>query len=56
MAEVDAIDLDAADRVLLRAEQLVYRYPKQAQPALNGVSLALSRGSSLGLLGPNGSG
>jgi len=41
---------------LVAADQLVYRYPGQPQPALNGVSLRLARGQSVGLLGPNGSG
>ncbi|MEO5771497.1 MAG: ABC transporter ATP-binding protein [Burkholderiaceae bacterium] len=41
---------------LLVAENLEYRYPRQAEPALQGVSLTLARGQSLGLLGPNGSG
>jgi len=41
---------------LLIADDLRYHYPTQPEPALNGVSLTLSRGQSLGLLGPNGSG
>ncbi len=41
---------------VLAAEQLVYRYPKRLEPALNGVSLQLVRGQAVGLLGPNGSG
>ena len=53
-------ELDARTAVsrapLLAAEHIVYRYPKQAEPALQGVDLLLSRGQSLGLLGPNGSG
>jgi ABC-2 type transport system ATP-binding protein len=50
-----AADVEAG-AALLVAEGLVYRYPKQGEPALQGVSLTLSRGQSLGLLGPNGSG
>lgn len=42
--------------VLLSAEGLTYRYPGQAEPALDGVDLVLRRGQAVGLLGPNGSG
>jgi ABC-2 type transport system ATP-binding protein len=42
--------------VLVTAENISYRYPKQSDLALEGVDLTLSRGQSLGLLGPNGSG
>ena len=48
--------MTAAPAALLVADRLGYRYPKQAEPALQDVSLALSRGQSVGLLGPNGSG
>ena len=44
------------DGVLLAAEQLVYRYPLQSEPALAGVDVRLERGQAVGLLGPNGSG
>ena len=44
------------DPPVLIAQDLVYRYAGQAAPALAGVSLALARGQSVGLLGPNGSG
>ncbi|MGK2952751.1 MAG: ABC transporter ATP-binding protein [Thiobacillus sp.] len=44
------------DGLVLAAEQLVYRYPGQVEPALNGVDLRLVRGHAVGLLGPNGSG
>jgi ABC-2 type transport system ATP-binding protein len=41
---------------VLVAEQLIYRYPGQDKPALNGVNLKMLRGQAVGLLGPNGSG
>jgi ABC-2 type transport system ATP-binding protein len=47
-------DNDAAP--LIGAHGLVYRYPGQCEPALDGVDLRLVRGKAVGLLGPNGSG
>ncbi|MGB4117575.1 MAG: ABC transporter ATP-binding protein [Polaromonas sp.] len=47
--------MNAATEVLV-AEQLVYQYPGQDEPALCGVDLKLQRGQAVGLLGPNGSG
>ncbi len=44
------------DPGFLTAEQLVYRYEGQTQPALDSVDLRLARGQAIGLLGPNGSG
>lgn len=41
---------------VLAAEQVVYQYPGQRYPALEGVDLTLERGKAVGLLGPNGSG
>lgn len=35
---------------------LIYRYPKASQPALNGVSLVINKGESIGLVGKSGSG
>ena len=48
--------MNLGDGLLLAAEQLVYRYPLQSEPALAGVDLRLVRGQAVGLLGPNGSG
>jgi len=42
--------------VRISAEQLVVRYPGQAKPALDGVSLDVPTGSLYSVLGPNGSG
>jgi ABC-2 type transport system ATP-binding protein len=42
--------------MLLSAQQLSYRYPGQASPALDRVDLTLRPGEAIGLLGPNGSG
>lgn len=44
------------DRIVLAAEGVVFRYPRQVEPALCGVDLRLARGQAVGLLGPNGSG
>lgn len=44
------------ENVLLAADQLVYRYAEQREPALRGVDLQLVGGQAVGLLGPNGSG
>jgi ABC-2 type transport system ATP-binding protein len=41
---------------VLAADGLIYRYPRQTEPALRGVDLTLRRGQAVGLLGPNGSG
>jgi ABC-2 type transport system ATP-binding protein len=41
---------------LVVAEKLHFRYPQQADAALQGVDLELRRGHAVGLLGPNGSG
>jgi ABC-2 type transport system ATP-binding protein len=43
-------------QALLSASELRFRYPEQAEPALQGVGMSLARGEALGLLGPNGSG
>jgi len=40
----------------IKAEALVHRYSKSAEPALNGCSLTVRRGEFYGLLGPNGAG
>jgi ABC-2 type transport system ATP-binding protein len=47
---------DGDDLPLIAANGLVYHYPGQAEPALDGVDLRLRRGQAVGLLGPNGSG
>ena len=46
----------SAAEPLVAADQLVFRYPEQDQPALLGVDLRLRRAQAVGLLGPNGSG
>jgi ABC-2 type transport system ATP-binding protein len=46
----------SAREPLISADALVFRYPKQEEPALQEVTLQLSRGQAVGLLGPNGSG
>jgi len=48
--------MSADDGLVIAAEQLVYRYPGQVEPALCGVDLRLVHGQAVGLLGPNGSG
>jgi ABC-2 type transport system ATP-binding protein len=41
---------------MLAIDNLAFRYPHAAKPALSGVSLRAARGQVLGLLGPNGAG
>lgn len=41
---------------MIDASSVVYRYPGQTAPALDGVNLKVRNGSLFGLLGPNGSG
>ncbi|HSM80830.1 MAG TPA: ABC transporter ATP-binding protein [Nodosilinea sp.] len=40
----------------LRLENIVYRYPAAAQPSLNGISMEIARGESIGLIGQSGAG
>ena len=40
----------------LRLEDVTFKYPTRAEPALHGVGLRLRAGESLGILGPTGSG
>ncbi len=54
MREGDAGETEGDE--LLVAQDLVFRYPNQDEPALQGVSVTLTRGHGIGLLGPNGSG
>jgi ABC-type multidrug transport system ATPase subunit len=46
----------SAAEPLVAADQLVFRYPEQDEPALCGVDVRLARAQAVGLLGPNGSG
>lgn len=46
----------AASPVAIEVTDLSWRYPRQAEPALNGVSFTVSEGACFGLLGPNGAG
>ncbi|GAA0661197.1 ABC transporter ATP-binding protein [Streptomyces thermocarboxydovorans] len=40
----------------IKVEEVVYRYPGEARPAVDGVSLTLRRGEILAIVGANGSG
>ncbi len=53
-----SIDLGATGRasLLLKLEDISFRYPKADADALSGVSLEIPRGSFFALLGPNGAG
>jgi ABC-2 type transport system ATP-binding protein len=42
--------------MMIRIDNLYYRYRPDAPPALDGVSIDIARGSIHGLLGPNGAG
>ncbi|MEN9544246.1 MAG: hypothetical protein RLZZ598_1079 [Pseudomonadota bacterium] len=45
-----------APQALIRFEQVRFNYPGQVRPALDGVSLRLPPGQTLGLVGPTGAG
>jgi len=45
-----------SDNMVLSTENLVKIYPDANQPALDGLTLSIARGSIFGLLGPNGAG
>lgn len=45
-----------SDVKMLSAHRLVKVYPKQSQPAINGLTLSITEGEVFGLLGPNGAG
>jgi len=44
------------ERTVIIFDQLTYRYPATAQPALEGISLTISAGEVVLLIGPSGSG
>jgi len=41
---------------VIEVENLRYRYPQQAEPALDGVSFSVQQGEFIGIIGPNRSG
>ena len=47
---------DMNSEIIIEVEGLYKTYPGAAQPAVNGISLAIHRESFFGLLGPNGAG
>ena len=54
--EKAAIDTQASGWQVMRVRDLNYRYPNAKQVALNGISLAINRGRTYGIVGPSGAG
>ncbi|MEM9702246.1 MAG: ATP-binding cassette domain-containing protein, partial [Planctomycetota bacterium] len=55
-AKMVAAEAEKSGRLVLKAENLSYAYPGDAEPTVRDLDLSLSRGDKLGLLGPNGCG
>jgi fluoroquinolone transport system ATP-binding protein len=47
---------DAVTEAVIRVERLTYRYPRAAEPAVEGLSFSVAPGEILGFLGPSGAG
>jgi ATP-binding cassette subfamily B protein/ATP-binding cassette subfamily C protein/ATP-binding cassette subfamily B multidrug efflux pump len=56
LAMEDSGTIEAVEPGVLQARNISFRYPGQAQAALDGVSLQLAPGTTLGVVGPTGAG
>ena len=55
-ANMGAAEAEKSGRLVLKTDAVTFAYPGETEPTVRDLSLTLSRGDKLGLLGPNGCG